>query len=73
MGILDKLTGGYKDEPEKETFTVYVQFDDDDVIILSKDIDMENDFIITLHPEDNNYLEISDKLTKKKIKIFAKK
>ena len=72
MGILDKLTGGYKDNSDKDKFTVYVQFDDDDVIILAKDIDIEDDFIVSLHPEDKNYLEINDRQTGKQIKIFAK-
>lgn len=72
MSIINNLTKGFKKE-EEDKYSVYVQFDDDDVIMLSADIDMDDEFIISLHPEDKNYLQIRDQQTNKQIKIFAKK
>lgn len=77
MGILDDLTAGSstnenKNNNEDELFSVYVQFDEDDVIMLSKDIQMKDEFTLTLHPEDKNYLVIKDTKTDKQIKIFVK-
>lgn len=71
MGILDKLTNG--SENDSELFSVYIQFDDDDVIMLSPNIDTENEFVLSLHPDDKNYVEIKDNATDKKVKIFAKR
>lgn len=74
MSIINNLTKGFKNEENDDNkYSVYVQFDDDEVILLSVDIDMDDEFIISLHPEDKNYLQIRDQQTNKQIKIFAKK
>lgn len=74
MSIINNLTQGFKNEEENDNkYSVYVQFDDDEVIMLSADIDMDDEFIISLHPEEKNYLQIRDQQTNKQIKIFAKK
>lgn len=73
MSIINNLTKGFKNEEADNKYSVYVQFDDDEIILLSVDIDMDEEFIIALHPEDKNYLEIRDQQTNKQIKIFAKK
>jgi len=74
MGILDRLTDGNVEKNDNENlYNVYVQFDKDDPLLLALDIDVEQDFIMELHPEDKNFISIKDSKTGKEIKIFAKK
>lgn len=81
--FLDRLTGGYyqnkrkqDEERLKNTYSVFMQFDDDKPILMHDNIDNENKVIFEVHvdkeKDQNTFIEFKCKNTGKIFKVFTK-
>lgn len=83
--IINDLTGGFykrgkngiepnKNKNKKNTYSIFIQFDDDESIEIFDDIENEDsvEFYISNTNDENSYIEFQCKTTGKKFKIYAK-
>lgn len=82
MNILDELTGGYFTKKQNQLYTteysksnnynMYIKFDDDQPLILFKDIEKGNPVTLIFDDNNNKFFEVSCPKTGKCLKIYVK-
>lgn len=76
MGLIEDLTGGLNNDSgdgnnNSNTYSIYVQFDEDEPLVLKTNIDISKPFVLQLDNKENSFIEISCPKTNKTVKIFT--